>query len=129
MHPNIIKFSVIFIVIAGVLFCIFFTANEYQNYPDIYLEKKLATLKNSVAPEPQKFYDEYDAACYAFKNEKYELAYQHFYNVYHKYPTVAKGQLHLNAQLYMIKINQILDDRAKNGIEDRTRVKKYYESK
>ncbi|GEM_PF-4437233 len=128
MHPNILKMGLILLVVGMAVYAIFFSANDYQNDPDRFLKLKQANLQSDAYSNDKKFYEEYNAGEYAYKNQKYEEASRHFHNVYFNYPRMPKGQLKLSALHYINRIKFILEDRQKNGPDTETKVKQYYKT-
>ncbi|HON57264.1 MAG TPA: hypothetical protein PLJ38_09605, partial [bacterium] len=108
---HIKKIGIILLIIGAGIYVIFFSAEEYQNNPDYFLINKDASIKSSVVTLEKKFHDEYQMALYLYKTKRYEEAYNHFYNVYHRYPTIPKSQIHLDAQMYMILCSKRIEEK------------------
>ncbi|MBP7652048.1 hypothetical protein KA977_01415 [Candidatus Dependentiae bacterium] len=128
MHPSVVRIGFILLILGLSVYAVFFSANDYQNDPDRFLELKEKNIKSDAQSIDQKFYDEYNAGEYAFKNQKYEIAQTHFHNVYYNYKHIPKEQLKLSALHYINRIKYILEERRKNGIDTETKVKNYFES-
>lgn len=128
MQASAKKIIFILLFLAATFYFIFFTANDYQNKPDLFLEEKIDTLSNSDVSITDKFYNEFQAGEYCYKNGEFEKANAYFKRVYENYPTVSKGYIKLEAKKYMVKIIQILAEQNKNGTDTEVYVKKYEES-
>jgi len=129
MHPAVLKISVILISIGLAVFFVFFSANDYQNNPDLFLERKIANIESQVIPVSQKFYEEYEAGEYCLKNNRLQEAYNHFYNVYYNYPTISKGYLKLKSYYYINDLRHRLKIYKEQGPDTEVLVKKYFDSK
>ncbi len=128
MHSQIKFFVFLAIIFCLTLAGIFFTANDYQNNPDIFLQDRLDSLSNKDVKPDERYYQEFQAAEYLYKNGKYEEAKNHFSNVYKKYPTISKGYIKLEAELYILKCGEKIRDIQKNGYDTEIKVKNYYKT-